>query len=407
MSDSGDEKQNVGTTRSNGRRNKVEIKKAGAQSNEQHLLSKRKRSRSLMNQEPEQIASLFQDGFRDGETVRVSVIVPCRNEARHLDAFIASLLHQDLSGVDGEILIADGMSDDATRSILEGYSSRHPQIRLLDNPGRIASTGLNEAIRASKGEILIRMDVHTEYAPDYIQQCVKTLQKTGAENVGGAARTHTKSYMQQAISVAYHTAFAVGGARFHNVEYEGYVDTVTYGCWRKETLMKLGLFDEELVRNQDDELNLRLIRSGGKIWQSPAIRSWYSPRSSLRALFRQYAQYGYWKVRVIQKHKLLASIRHLIPGLFVGSLILLGLLSPFFHGAWIAFLTLGLLYALANGAASLATCCRKETLRCLPVMPLVFGAYHLGYGYGFLSGLLHFVVLKKGASRKFTRTTRI
>jgi GT2 family glycosyltransferase len=298
------------------------------------------------------------------------------------------------------------MSDDSTREILARYVSLHPCIRLLDNPGRIVSTGLNKAIRASRGEIIIRMDAHTEYAPDYVQQCVKVLQATGAENVGGAARTRSKSYMQEAINIAYHMAFAAGGARFHNVDYEGYVDTVIYGCWRKETLMNLGLFDEELVRNQDDELNLRAIRAGGKIWQSPAIRSWYYPRSSLRALFRQYAQYGYWKVRVIQKHKIPASVRHLIPGAFVGLLILLGALSPFLFVARIAFLDLFLLYVAANGAASLATCCRPGQLRFLPVMPLVFGAYHFGYGCGFLRGLLDFVLFKRGASRQFTQITR-
>jgi glycosyltransferase involved in cell wall biosynthesis len=341
------------------------------------------------------------------ESLDVSVIAPCRNEARFIDAFIASLLRQDVSGIEWEILIADGMSDDETRSILEGYSSRYPQIRLLDNPGRIVSTGLNEAIRAARGEIVIRMDIHTEYAPDYIRQCVKTLLETGADDVGGPWVAVGKTYLQQAIALAFQSPFSSGGAGSHNLQYEGEVDAVYLGCWRKETLLKLGLFDEELVRNQDDELSLRILRSGGKIWQSPAIRSWYYPRASLRALFRQYSQYGYWKVRVIQKHKLPASVRHLVPGLFVGSLILLGLLAPLFHAAFIAFLTLCLLYALANGIASLLTCRKAETLRFLPVMPLVFGAYHFGYGYGFLSGLWTFALLKKGAHQKFTRITRV
>jgi succinoglycan biosynthesis protein ExoA len=200
---------------------------------------------------------------------------------------------------------------------------------VIDNPGRIVSTGLNSAIKAARGEIVVRMDAHTEYAPDYVQQCVAVLQETGADNVGGPARTRAETYLEKAVAAAYHSRFAVGGARFHDVNYEGWVDTVTYGCWRREAFDRFGYFDEELVRNQDDEHNLRIIRDGGKIWQSPKIRSWYRPRGSLSALFKQYMQYGYWKVRVIQKHKLPASWRHLVPGAFVLALLVLILLSAF------------------------------------------------------------------------------
>src|SRR5262249_47183273 len=153
--------------------------------------------------------------------------------------------------------------------------------------------------------------------------------ETGADNVGGAMRTRASGFVQEAISLAFHSPFSVGGARFHNVEYQGYVDTVPYGCWRKSKLLDLGLFDEELVRNQDDELNLKIIRRGGKIWQSSLIQSWYQPRTSLWALFCQQAQYGYWKVRVIQKHKLPASWRHVVPAASLASLISLSVLAPF------------------------------------------------------------------------------
>src|SRR5262249_41018531 len=155
--------------------------------------------------------------------------------------------------------------------------------------------GLNQAILAAQGEIIVRIDAHTEYAGDYITQCVQVLEETGADNAGGAWRTKADGFIAQAIALAFHSPFSAGGARSHDVDYEGCVDTVIYGCWRRQRLVELGMFDEELARNQDDELNLRITRNGGKIWQSSRIRSWYRPRASLMALLRQYSQYGYWK----------------------------------------------------------------------------------------------------------------
>jgi len=317
----------------------------------------------------------------------VSVIVPCRNEIRYIRPFLDSLAAQQLPpGVALEIFIADGMSDDGTRALLDRYAAAHPEVKVFDNPGRIVPTGLNEAIRRARGEVIIRLDVHSEYAPDYLAQCLAVLEETGADNVGGPARTMAEGYLQQAIALAYHSGFACGGARFHNPDYEGLVDTVTFGCWRKRTLEELGLFDEVLVRNQDDELNLRLVRRGGRVWQSPRIRCWFKPRSSLRALFRQYYQYGFWKVYVIRKHRLPASIRHLVPPLFVAGLLALPWLALVSAPArWLLALWGGS-YLLANAAATLLAC--KSQPRFLPLMPVVFAAYHFSYGLGFLRGLL-------------------
>ncbi|MCI0523938.1 MAG: glycosyltransferase family 2 protein [Acidobacteria bacterium] len=336
----------------------------------------------------------------------VSLIVPCRNEQKTIRQCLDSILACDYPIDHLEILVADGMSDDGTREILNGYASRFPAIRMIDNPQKITPTGLNSAIKAARGEIIIRLDAHTDYAQDYVRQCVEVLLETEADNVGGAARTKANGYLQEAISLAFHSPFSAGGARFHDVDYEGYVDTVTYGCWRRDKLFELGLFDEELARNQDDELNLRITRNGGKVWQSPRIRSWYQPRASLSALFRQYSQYGYWKVRVIQKHKTPASWRHLVPGAFVASLILLGVTSVFSSIAkWLLTIELSL-YLLANLAATLVTCREPKRFKFIPILPLVFAAYHFGYGYGFLRGLVDFVWLKRGARKSFGALTR-
>ena len=253
----------------------------------------------------------------NSENIQVSVVIPCRNEIRFIRGCLDSILSQDTAGIKLEILIADGMSDDGTRAVLHGYEKNVSSLRVLDNLKKNASAGLNLAIRAATSEIIIRMDAHTEYAPDYIRNCVQILKQTGADNVGGPALTRADGYLAQAIALAFHSGFTHGGSTFHDARYEGLVDTVPYGCWRKSTLDRVGLFDETLDRNQDDELNFRIISAGGRIWQSPRIVSWYRPRTRLRDVFRQYFQYGFWKVAVIRKHRRPASWRHLFAWYYI------------------------------------------------------------------------------------------
>jgi succinoglycan biosynthesis protein ExoA len=328
-------------------------------------------------------------------SIQVSIIVACRNEGKHIRAFMDSLLTQDMNGISWEAIIADGMSDDGTRQSLEEYHARRPELIVVDNPGRIVSTGLNAAIRAARGEVVIRMDGHTRYAPDYCRRSLDILEQTGADNVGGPARTHAVAPRARAVAAAYHSRFSTGGARFHDENYEGWVDTVPYGCWRKSTLLTFGLFDETLVRNQDDELNLRITRAGGKVWQSPAIVSWYSPRSTLSGLFRQYFQYGFWKVAVIRKHRLPGSWRHVVPiGFVLANIILPASMviskavgaAPWFTITGFAWLAMISAYALATLIASILVA-RERGWSTLPYLPGVFAAYHLSYGLGFLVGL--------------------
>lgn len=321
------------------------------------------------------------------EGIECTIVVPCRNEVRTIRGFLDDLLGQEPSGGDREIIVADGDSDDGTAAILQEYASRCPLIRVIENPNRYTSAGLNLAIRAARGELIVRMDVHTKYAPDYVKQCLAVKQRTGAVNVGGAARTMAHGWLPETIAAAYASPFAVGGARFHFPTYCGPVDTVTYGCWRRQDLFDLGLFDETLVRNQDDELNLRIRRSGGLIWQDPSIRSWYTPRGNLRSLFRQYFQYGFWKVAVIRKHALPASWRHLVPVTLVCSLLLLAIATIFWRpaavllavetGAYLAFLSVGSVRVA-----------QRHGWNKLPLLPAVLACFHFAYGTGFLTGLI-------------------
>lgn len=347
----------------------------------------------------------------------VSIVVACRNEARHIGPFLDSLLAQDMSGMNWEAILADGMSDDRTPEILQSYSSRYPRLRVIANPGRIVSTGLNAAIRAARGEFILRMDAHTRYATDYCRRCLEILEMTRSDNVGGPVRSDPHGIRARAIAAAYHSRFSTGGARFHDTQYEGWVDTVPYGCWRKKTLLQLGLFDEALVRNQDDELNLRLVRGGGRIWQSSAIRSWYTPRSRLSDLCRQYFQYGFWKVAVIRKHRLPASWRHLVPVAFVlaNTVLIIGMAVTFagWPAGWFRFvarlwLVLAFAYAGATLIASVITA-RQHELGLLTCLPVVFASYHISYGLGFTAGLFRHALRTAGRfedDSAFARITR-
>jgi glycosyltransferase involved in cell wall biosynthesis len=338
--------------------------------------------------------------------MKVSVITPCRNEAAHIEAFVQALLAQRLpSGLSMEIVVADGRSDDGTRERLAALADREPRLRWIDNPARITPVALNRAIDAADGDIVVRMDVHTRYADDYVAQCVAALQATGADCVGGPWRTADAAGRAGTIAAAFGSAFGAGGAASRRVGHSGEVDTVYLGAWRRETLRRLGGFDEALVRNQDDELALRIVRGGGRVWQSAAIRSWYTPRGSFMALFHQFRQYGYWKVAVIRKHRLPASPRHLVPFAFVTILAGLALAAPF---APLAAVALGALVAVYGGASLAAAAAVaapwRHPARWLGVA-WAFACMHLGYGLGFAQGGVDHL-LRRSAGAHATGLTR-
>lgn len=336
----------------------------------------------------------------------ISVIIPCRNEEKFIASCLDSILAQNYPLDKVEVLVVDGMSNDGTRAIIQKYHQQYEFIRLVDNPEQITPKALNIGIKNSRGEIIVIMGAHTEYSNDYLTQCVRVLEVTGADNVGGPARTKAQSYMQKAIAIGFEAPFAVGNSKSHDREYEGEIDTVTYGCYRREVFTKFGYFDEELIRNQDDEFNFRLRKAGGRIWQSPTIKSWYYPRDTLKGLFNQYTQYGYWKVKVIQKHKMPASIRHVIPGSFLMALLTTGVLGIFSKVMRLLFGSILGLYLIMTIIATVSTCNKHRAWRYCWIMPLVFMTYHFGYGWGFLKGIWDFVIKKRSGNAKFAALTR-
>ena len=342
--------------------------------------------------------------MNDQNKVQVSIVIACRNEIQHLALFLESVLAQDLEN-EWEAVVADGLSDDGTWEVLHEYAVANSRLRVIRNPGRIVSTGLNAAIRAARGDIIIRMDAHTIYAPDYCRHCVLELERTGADNVGGPVRTHAVGSRARAIEAAYQSRFSTGSGVSRDVNYEGWVDVVVYGCWRKATLERLGFFDETLVRNQDDELSFRLVRAGGKLWQSPSIVSFYAPRSSFSKLMRQYFQYGFWKVAVIQKHRQPASWRHFVPILFIAldfsliaSLSICALVGAMqlAHVLAIASMILIAGYISLNLLASF-NAAHRHGWATFPWLPVAFATIHSGWGLGFLAGTLRVFALAGSA----------
>jgi len=336
----------------------------------------------------------------------VSAVLVCRNEKNHIEICVRSILAQQPPPGDFEIIVADGMSEDGTAETLRYLSQENTRLRVVDNPSRTTPCGMNIGIREAQGHYIAIMGAHSRYAHDYLCQSVKVLEETQADNVGGAMICEARSWIQSAIAAAHHSSFSVGGAQWHDPDYEGPTDTVFGGVYRREVFDQIGLFDEELVRNQDDEFNLRLIRASGRIWQSPRIRSWYRPRGSLGTLFRQYKQYGYWRVRVIQKHGTPASLRQLVPGGFVLLLTVLALGSLWWPSVFWAWLALMGTYFLCNIAASFLTASRWEW-KLFPTLLIVFPCYHFGYGYGFLRGLWDFVVFQRKPAHNYTELTRL
>ncbi len=328
-------------------------------------------------------------------TPAVTVILPIRNEAAYIECGLKAIADQDfLESV--EILISDGMSTDETRRIIHDFSDRHPQlqIQILDNPDHIVPTGFNIALRQAKGEIIIRVDGHTIIAPDYVRQCVDALHRTNADNVGGKMNAIGVTLFGEATALATSSPFGIGGGRFHYSDKEEWVDTVYMGAWPRRVFEKIGLFDEELVRDQDDEFNYRLRENGGRILLSPAIKSEYTVRSSPKALWKQYYQYGFWKVRVLQKHPRQMRLRQFVPPLLVASLSLslLMLFIPYIPHPFslIPFSLIMGFYMLANLCASLMTAARRGW-EYIFLLPLIYAILHLSYGIGLLAGLLKFV----------------
>ena len=320
----------------------------------------------------------------------VSVVMPVRNEAAFIERSVGSVLAQDYPHERLEVIVADGMSTDGTREVLAALQQRHGLLKVVDNPGRIVSTGLNRALPLATGDIVVRIDGHCEIASDYISRCVEHLRSGAAHAVGGPIQTIGETHMAEVIAIAMSSRFGVGGSAFRTVTSGSmFTDTIPFPAYTRRIIEQAGGYDEELVRNQDDEYNYRLREIGVKLLFASDVRSKYYSRSSLRSLWRQYFQYGYWKVRVMQKHPKQMQPRQFVPAAFVAALVVCLATIPFFDAGWWLLGLVMAAYVIANLAAT-ALEVRKHGRKMLPLLPVIFGTLHLSYGAGFWTGIVRF-----------------
>lgn len=322
---------------------------------------------------------------------KVSIICPVYNEERFIDRCILSIIAQDYPKESLEVLFIDGRSTDKTRELVEKYTKEHPYIRLLDNPQQVVPYALNKGVEESTGEVVMRIDGHCAYPTNYVSELVRYLYELDADNVGGVWNTQpaNDSAICQAIALASSHPFGVGGS-MHKIGASEIMetDTVPFGCYKREVFEKTGLFDNDLVRNQDDEFNGRLLNKGGKIFLIPQVIINYTARDSIRKMRKMYYQYGLYKPLVNKKLGAPATIRQFFPLLFLIGLVAGGLLSIFslwIRYAYLAVLALYLIIGLVVGSMG-AIRTRKPVMALL--MPWVFLNIHLSYGWGYLMGII-------------------
>jgi glycosyltransferase involved in cell wall biosynthesis len=319
-----------------------------------------------------------------GTWPRVSVIVPCRNEERYITKCLDAILATEYPADRLEVLVAEGRSDDRTREVVQAYADRDARVRLLDNPRRITPAALNIAIRSASGDVVVRMDAHAVFPPSYIPQLVEALHETGAEVVGGALDTTAADDgpVAAAIAIAMRHRFGVGNSPFRvGGTKRRCVEHVPFFCCRRTLFERVGLFDEELVRNQDGEFSARVIRSGGRVVLVPEARAQYFARASLPKLARMFYQYGYYKLLTAIKLRRVMTLRQLVPPAFILALVGTAAATPWEPASGAAFAGLVGTYAtLVSVTAIIAA--RGHRFRCVGVLIVAFPLMHFSYGFG-------------------------
>lgn len=316
----------------------------------------------------------------------VSVVVPVFNEESHIVACVESLLSQDYPFSSMEWIFVDGGSTDATVTLLEGFRAENPELIFLrSNPRKTVPYAMNIGIREARGEYIVRIDAHAEYACDYISCCIKTLGETGADNVGGVAVTKGAGFVGDSVAKMLSSKFGVGNSSFRTNGKDGYVDTVPFGAFRRDVFEKWGLYDERLTRNQDNELNYRIRSHGGKIYLSNRIKLSYYCRDSVAGILRMALQNGEWNVVTMRLCPGSMSARHFIPLAFVVSVLVLGALAAFVPacGALLlleltAYFVLDAVFSVSNATGF------KQAIFLFVLYPM----FHVSYGIGSFRGLI-------------------
>ena len=320
----------------------------------------------------------------------LSVICPIYNEEKYIARCVESILAQDYPREQMEVLFMDGMSTDKTRDILARYAAQYPFIRVEDNPERIVPYAMNRGILASCGDVIIRLDAHAFYPENYFSTLVRSLEELHADNVGAVCKTlpANDTWLCKAIAMALSSSFGVGNSFFRIGTSEiKQVDTVPFGCFPRRVFDEVGLYDVDLVRNQDDELNARIIQHGGKIYLLPDLIVEYYARETIRKIYRMFYQYGLYKPLVNKKLGAPATVRQFFPLVFVGSVLLGGILGVVWPWVYMVMVCVLFVYIVLGISVGLRNREPQADWREIGVLPVVFFAVHWGYGWGYLNGL--------------------
>jgi len=302
------------------------------------------------------------------------------------------------------VLVCDGMSEDGTRDEIKGYTARLPWMVMLDNAARTTPQALNLGLQHQSFDVGIILGAHAEVEPDFVKRNLQVLREDGAVGcAGGIITSEFSDERSQRIGLAMAHPFGVGSAHFRTGLRSGHVDTVAFGAYRREVFERIGWFNEKLVRNQDDEFNYRVTKAGFKIKLDTAIRSRYHVRASFGRLFRQYRQYGYWKVYVNKLHSAITTYRQLVPAMWVAFLVLGAALATALPILWWGYLAIVLLYLSAAKLSAWRSGARPMDL---PGVVLAFIVLHLAYGIGYWQGIFRFLLLRVDPSVKSTRSSR-
>lgn len=334
----------------------------------------------------------------------VTVILPVLNESEYIEQCLRSLMNNTYDRQKVEILVVDGGSNDGAREIVAKLASEDRRVRLIDNPGRSQAAGLNIGIKNARGDVLIRMDGHAEAEKDFIEMNIEVLNEhSDAWCVGGTMTTVHNTYIGKVIAAAMSCPAGVGSATFRLGEYEGYTDRVIFGAQRKELFEKIGLLDENLPRTEDDDFFFRLHQAGGKVYSSKRIRTKYYPRDNLLNVWRQYFQYGYWRIPTLIKHGRPGAVRQLVPMLFILGWIVLILAGLFWLPAWYALAVYAGLY-IAGLLAGAALSIKKHGFMVGVATPIVFPILHFSYGLGNLAGIWRFIIRRGKVANQVSKT---
>ncbi len=328
------------------------------------------------------------------EKLLVDVIIPVLNEADYIYDCISSLQSQTYGPENFGIIVVDGGSDDETVKIVMELKEKYPNITLLKHNRKYTSISLNMAVKKSDAKYIIRMDAHADYSYDYVEKCVEYIESTGADNVGGPMIPVGKTFFQKVVAASYYSKFALGGRKLHDPKYEGDVDTVYLGSFKRETLLRLGMYDENLHRSEGRDLDFRIVKNGGRVFLTPKIRTYYYPKDSFEGVFKQYFEYGYGKIAIIRKHKRPLKILQLVPFAFLVFLIAGGVASSvnvYFRYFYIAML---ILYLCFDAVFSLSNGHIKGAGQKLVLMALHF-VIHMAYGLGFSRGIVDLLIFRK------------